>query len=25
VRFSAVLDRPSEVSDRLRGIGGAQN
>ena len=25
VRFSAVLDRPSEVTDRLRGIGGAQN
>jgi hypothetical protein len=25
VRFSQIVDRPSEVTDRLRGIGGAQN
>ena len=25
VRFSQVVDSPSELSDRLRGIGGAQN
>ena len=25
VRFSQVLDRSSEMTDRLRGIGGAQN
>jgi len=25
VRFSQILDTPSEMTDRLRGIGGAQN
>src|SRR5213592_447287 len=25
VRFSQIVDSPSELSDRLRGIGGAQN
>jgi hypothetical protein len=25
VRFSQIVERPSEVTDRLRGIGGAQN
>jgi hypothetical protein len=25
VRFSQIVDSPSELSDRLRGIGGVQN
>jgi hypothetical protein len=25
VRFSQIVDSPSELQDRLRGIGGAQN